>query len=236
MSSQKLKCQFHCHSSLDPVDRIAYSPYQAIDKAAELNYDVLSFTHHQQFIFDEKWRDYAKEKDILLIPGVEFEIQKKHILCINVDQEIEKVDSFKKLKEYRKSHPNCLIIAAHPYFPGKSTLKNLLEENIELFDAIENSFCYTKHIDYNKKAKEVAKKHNKTYLGTADCHILECLDIGYTEVEAEKNIKSIFEAIKKGKVKNHFTPQPYFKLSKIFSSMMLGSFLRKISKIGKKHN
>lgn len=204
-----LKCQFHSHAAGDPIDNIPHSPKELIDRAKKLGYDVLAITCHQKLLFDKELEKYAEEKGILLIPGAEFEINGKHILGINIDQEIETIDTYQKLAEYKKTHPDCLIIAAHPFFPGKSTLKQDLVDNIDLFDAIENSFCYTKTKNFNQKAKELAKKWKKPLLATADCHRLKDLDLGYTLVKSQKNTKSIIDAIKKNKIKIHTTPVSY---------------------------
>ena len=198
-----LKCQFHSHAFGDPVDHINYSAKDLIKEAAKLKYNVLSITCHKKRLFNDDLKKFAKKKGILLLPGIEFEINNQHILGININDDIKEVDSFEKLKKYRETYPDCFIIAAHPYFPGKNTLKKNLEKHIELFDAIELSFCYTSTINFNKKAIKIGKKYNKPILATADCHILSYLNIGYIKVDAQKDAKSIFKAIKEGNYKNH---------------------------------
>lgn len=222
-----LKCQFHTHSAGDPMDFIPYTPKELIDEASKLNYDVLSITCHRKVVFNEELRNYAEEKGILLMPGIEFEIGKKQILGINIDQEIEQVRDFNDLKKYRETHPDCLIIAPHPYFPGKVCLKESLEENIDLFDAIEISFCYRPHINFNKKAAEIAKKHNKPLLATADCHRLEYLNTGYFELDADKNIKSIIQSIQNKKIKNHTSPISWYQIIKFFITVGIGNLTNK---------
>lgn len=211
-----LKCQFHTHCQGDPCDNIAYSAKQLIDKAKALNYDVLAITCHRKLIFNKDLEKYARKKGILLIPGIEFEINQKHILGINIDHEIEKVSTFEDLKNYRKTHPDCLIIAPHPFFPGKSSLKNDLIENIALFDAIEISFAYTTTKNYNKSAINLAKLHKKTLIATADCHILSFLNIGYYLVQGQKNPQSIVNAIKNNLIQNVTKPTSYLKIARFF--------------------
>lgn len=214
-----LKCQFHTHCHGDPVDNIKHTAKELIDEAARLKYDVLCITCHRKLFFSKKLQKYAKKKDILLIPGIEFEINKKHILGINVDQKITEVDSFECLAEYKKSHPDCLIIAPHPFFPTSYCLKNDLIKNIRLFDAIEISWAYTKTKNYNKKAIELAKQWKKPLVATADCHILKYLDIGYTMVESTKNTSSIFKAIRSGKIQIFSKPTSYFKITHFMVQM-----------------
>ncbi|PIR55016.1 hypothetical protein COU74_04765 [Candidatus Peregrinibacteria bacterium CG10_big_fil_rev_8_21_14_0_10_36_19] len=208
-----LKCQFHCHTAGDGADNIPHTPKQLINEAHKLSYNVVSITCHRKVVFSKQLKQYALKKGILLIPGCEFEINKKHILGINITKEIEKVDTFEKLKNYKKKNKKCFIIAPHPYFPGKTTLQGDLESNIDLFDAIEISFCYTKSKNYNKKAIEIAQKYNKPLIATADCHDLKELNNGYTLINSPLNTENIFDAIKKQKTKNIHTPKSYLHIS-----------------------
>ncbi len=118
-----LKCQFHCHAFGDPVDFINYSPKELIDEAARLKYDVISITCHRKRLFNKDLEKYAKDKGILLIPGIEFEINKQHILGINVDKEIEKVDSFEKLKKIPKISPQLFYYCSSSILPRKMRLR-----------------------------------------------------------------------------------------------------------------
>lgn len=208
-----IKCQLHTHVNGDPVDNISHSAAELIDRAALFNYHVLAITCHRKIVFNKDLFDYAKNKNILLIPGIEFEIQQKHILGINVNEEIYKVDSFEKLREYRKTHPDCLIIAAHPFFPGPSLGKKLID-NIDCFDAIEYSWAYTKLINFNKKAERIAKKYNKPLIATADCHLLEYLNIAYFQIHAAQDKNSVIEAIKNGKLKNYSNPTTMLRIAR----------------------
>ena len=222
-----LKCQFHSHAHGDPLDHISYSPKSLIDEAAKLKYDVLSITCHRKILFTKNLSDYAKKKGILLIPGIEFEINKRHILCINAHEDIYKVENFDNLKQYRKSHPESLIIAPHPFFPGPS-LGKFLPENIKLFDAIEISWAYTKLKNYNKKAIALAKKHKLPLLATADCHILRNLDVAYTMVNSKKDIQSIFTAIKDNKIENFHKPTNIFKILHDLGNIVIKTRLKKL--------
>lgn len=224
-----LKCQFHAHCQGDPADSIDYTAKELVDKAVKLKYDVLSITCHRKLIFNKGLEKYARKKGLLLIPGIEFEINKKHVLGINIDRDIEQVDSFEKLKNYKKTHPQCLIIAPHPFFPSKTSLKGELIENIELFDAIEISFAYTKSKNYNTPALSMAKRWKKPIIATADCHILSYLDIGYCNIKATKNTKSIVEAIKKGHIQNFSKPTTYSKIIRMLCQINFQNFQKKLS-------
>ncbi|PIZ75304.1 hypothetical protein COY05_04180 [Candidatus Peregrinibacteria bacterium CG_4_10_14_0_2_um_filter_38_24] len=227
-----LKCQFHTHAEGDLLDHISHTPKELIDKAKKLRYDVLSITSHRTVIFTKELESYAKKKGILLIPGIEFEINGKHILGINIDKKIKKIKTFENLKKYKSTHKNCLIIAPHPFFPGKVTLKKNLQSNIELFDAIEYSFCYTSTKNYNKKAESMAKKHKLPMIATADCHDLENLDISYSLIKSQKTTNQIIEKIKKSsfsnkKIKLISQPISYFKIAKLIAKQEIKNFFKK---------
>jgi predicted metal-dependent phosphoesterase TrpH len=208
-----LKCQFHCHVGGDPCDHIRYSPRELVDEAMKLRYDVLAITCHRAIVFDEEVRDYAASKGLLLVRGIEFEIDEQHILALNVDKDINEVETFYDLKKYRQNHPNTLVIAPHPYFPGKTCLGESLERHIDLFDAIEISWAGTKTIDFNKKARKIAKSFGKPLVATADCHFINDLDIGYCKLDCEQKWAAILKTVREGrKIKNHHKKTSIFKV------------------------
>ncbi len=202
-----LKVQFHVHTAQDPIDRPAHTAEQMLDMAAAKNYDVVSITHHDRFFFNEEIKEYAEKLGILLVPGIEKTISRRHVLIINATKDAEKINNFYDLSKYRKLHPDCLVIAAHPYYPRGFCLQEKLLENINLFDAIEYSWFFTEKMNmFNKKAEEVAKLHRKALIGTSDNHILPYFDQNFSLVYAEKNWSAIREAILTNKCEIKPTP------------------------------
>lgn len=223
-----LKCQLHIHVKGDPLDPILYDIKKLINEASSLKFNVIAITCHRKVIFNKKLAAYARRKGILLISGIELEIKGKHILALNIDKSIEKVDSFKKLQEFRQNHKSCFIIAPHPFFPGKTSLGKDLIENIQLFDAIENSFCYTKTRNYNLPAISLAKRWKKPLIACGDCHLLKQLNLGFCLVKSQKNCKSLFQALKNHQFQNSTKPLTWAKLFRILIPMMGGYYFRKI--------
>ncbi len=213
-----LKCQFHTHVLGDPEDRIKFTGKELIKKAKKLNYNVLSITCHNKIIFTKSMKKYAEKKGILLIPGIELSINKKHILVINPNENIYKIKTFNDLRNYKNTNKNCLIIAPHPFFPDIVSLKKELENYIDIFDAIEHCWAYTKYINFNKKAEKLAKKFNKPLISTLDCHVLKYFNsAGYCLVDAKQNTNSIIKAIKENKIKNIHSPTS---ISKILNTLI----------------
>ncbi len=210
----KLKANLHFHTADDPDHQIQYSLYQAIDKASSLGFSVLALTCHNYFAWTKKYADYAKQKGILLIPGIEIGIQRGevskeglHLLILGCDKKAENIYTFDDVRKYKKQNPDIFIIAPHPYFYGNFSLKDELEKNIDIIDAIEQSWFYSKWFNRNKKAEKIAKKYKKPFISTSDTHFFDFFDKHYATINAkEKTQKAVFEAIKNNKFKN--TTQP----------------------------
>lgn len=227
---RKLKLNFHLHTGQDPIEAIKHSEYQLIDEAARLGYEVLSITCHDALIYSDDLHDYAKKKGILLIPGIEKTIQRKHVLIINATVEAQKIQTFVDLAEYRKKHPECLTIAAHPYYPGSISLQENLEKHIDLFDAIEYSWYHSKCLNGpNLKATKMAEKYGKPMIGMADNHILKYVNYTYSLVRSEKNTEAIFKAIKANHIEIVSHNLPWWKLGTIISYMLMMSWIKNVT-------
>lgn len=201
-----LKTNLHLHSREDSSDVLKYSIWQAIDKAAELGFEVLAWTPHRQVLCRPEHVEYAKQKGIILFPGIEAKIAGREVVIINCGQEAEKIKTFAELRDYKKTKKEVLILAPHPFFPAKSVLAEKLEENIDLFDAVEKSWFYTPKVDFNIKAAKIATKHQKPLISTSDTHHLRCLNKSYALVDSAKNPAAILAAIRENKFKNFSKP------------------------------
>ena len=198
-----LKTNLHFHVSLDESPIIDYDIHQYIDFAKEKDFDVLAYTPHRKFLFRPEYADYAARKNILLIPGMEIEIDGKHIVLVNCGKEAEKIKTFEDLGAYKQKNPQVFVIAPHPYVLSPKSLRSKLSENITLFDTLELTVFSNKIFDFNKKAAEIAEKYNKPLIANSDTHFLKDLNRGYSLVEAEKKtIESVLSAIKEKKFQN----------------------------------
>lgn len=198
-----LKANFHMHTREDPVDKISYTIYKAIDHAAKSGFDVLTFTPHRKFVCKQEYVDYASQKNVLLIPGIEANIEKKHVVILNCDESINFIKTFKDLKVYKKKNPQIFVFAPHPFVLSSKSLGKKLLENIDLFDAIELSVFSNKIFNFNEKAVSVAEKYNKPLIATSDTHFLKDLGRGYVLIETQKKTaEAVFEAIKNKNFEN----------------------------------
>ena len=197
-----LNACLHLHVKGDPHEDIKHTAEEVILKAKSLGIQVIAITCHEKVVYSDKIAQFGKKNGITVIPGIEATVEKKHVLILNADEDANSVNTFVKLASYKKSHPNCFILAPHPYYLVTSCLMGKLEKYIDLFDGIEWNYFYSNIINPNLKAMEMAKKYNKPLIGTSDVHDLKYLNPTYTAIECENTeILSIINAMKQNKVK-----------------------------------
>lgn len=203
-----LKVDLHLHSKKDEQEHfIDFDEKKLIDRAAELGFDAIAFTFHDKFIFEKNTVEYAREKGIILIPGMEKAIEKRHVLILNIREDPD----IKRLSELRKLPSSALVIAPHPYYPYPVSLMGKLKKHLKHFHAIEYSSFYCSVFNIpNKKAQKFAEDNNMPLVGNTDCHLLRQFGRTYTMVDANKNIDSIIRAIKQDKIMLITEPQPLF--------------------------
>ncbi len=192
-----LKADLHLHTR-EGEAFIAYGARELIDRAAEHGFDVLSITNHDTLTFDRELADYARERGILLIPGVEATVEGKHVLIYNLHVPPERIRSFADLRRYRR--PDWLVVAPHPFYPGSICLGRRLLREIDLFDAIEFSHFYTRAIDFNRAAVRLARDTGRPLVGSSDAHLPGQLSTTYSLIEAQRTVASVLSAVRAGRV------------------------------------
>jgi predicted metal-dependent phosphoesterase TrpH len=195
--TKPLKADLHLHTAEDPLDDVRHTARELIAKAADQGFDVISITNHHQRTFDEDLFAYAQEKGILLIPGVELTIKRRHVLVLNPPPHKKRAD-FPALAKLRR--PETLIIAPHPYYPGRYSLNGYLLEHLEFFDAIEYCHFYSQRINFNLKAVAVSESFGLPLIGNSDAHFFSQLGSTYSLIHAEKNLESVFAAIRRNRL------------------------------------
>jgi len=206
-----LKIDLHTHTAEDPEENIGHTGRELIDRAHQLGFDAISITNHNAVSSNGYLSDYARERGIVLIPGAELKISGKHVLAVNTREKILEARTFDDLRRLRV--PECMIIAPHPYFPGSSSLMWKMHRHIDMFDAIEFSWFYHTHINFNVFAERVAASHGLPLVSTSDCHRLDRFGRIYSLVHAEKDTESIVEAVRAGRVEIVASPLKFTELS-----------------------
>jgi predicted metal-dependent phosphoesterase TrpH len=213
-----LKVDLHLHSSEDPADVIDHDARQLIDKAAELGFDALALTLHDCDFRDPSLTAYARERDIVLIPGVERTIEGSHVLLLNFPDRTDHVRTFEDLAALRRTG-NGLVIAAHPYFPDASCLRGRLDRYADLFDAVEWSYFWTRGANFNAKAARFASTRQKPLVASSDLHDLRQLGRTYSLVFADRDPDSICSAIREGRVSIQTSAVPKLELARVLGGM-----------------
>ena len=204
-----LKADMHMHSKEDTRDNCLYPIKDVIDRAAEQHFDVLSITFHDRQFYPDEIVEYAKEKNILLIPGIEKTIKGRHVLLYNfTEEELKKIHSFKDLRLMKENHH--LVVAPHPFVPSPTSLQKRLYKNHDVFDAVEIMYLYTRIINFNKETHHFSKEYDLPKVANSDLHFLENFGRQYTLIDSKKNTQAIIQAIKEGKVRIHSKPLSHY--------------------------
>ena len=100
-----LKVELHSHTADDPHDRIPHTAEQLIDRAAALGYGALAITLHDRQLDSPRLTDYAYQRRVVLIPGIERTIAGKHVLLLNFTVEAQSVRSFADVARLKRRQP-----------------------------------------------------------------------------------------------------------------------------------
>jgi predicted metal-dependent phosphoesterase TrpH len=214
-----IKADFHLHSSEDPIDLIRHDAPTLIERAASAGFGALAITLHERQLDDPWIVDFARERGIVLLPGIERTIEGKHVLLINFPQAaVESVFTFRDLA-WLKSRANGLVIAPHPFFPGGSCLGRQLDAHPDLFDAVEWSYFWTRQINFNSRAARWARAHGKPIVGNTDMHDIRQLGRTHSLVRAEAHADAICAAVRDGHVEVSTEPVPVVELATVLGGM-----------------
>jgi predicted metal-dependent phosphoesterase TrpH len=214
-----LKVDLHLHTSEDPADVISHDSYQLINRAAELGFNALAITLHDRVLADSRLDAYAKDRGIVLVPGVERTIEGRHVLLLNFPVGTDHVRTFDDLAALRLK-ANGIVVAAHPFFPNGNSLRSRLIEHPELFDAVEWSYFWTRALNFNAKAARWAAEHGKPLVASSDLHDLRQIGRTCSFVFAEPNPDAICAAIREGRVSIQTSPAPKLELVRVVSGMI----------------
>jgi predicted metal-dependent phosphoesterase TrpH len=216
-----VKLELHTHTDEDPADRITHSARQLIDRAAALGYGALAITLHDRYCDPAPHAAYARERGVVLLPGIERTIGRSHVLLINFPAACADVRTFADVVRL-KQQSNGLVVAPHPFYPIPSALGAALDTHAALFDAVEINAMYTRIVDFNRRAIRWARAHGKPLVGNTDLHLLEQMGTTYSLVDAAPDGDAICAAIRGGRVEVRTEPLPTLRAARLFGGMVWG--------------
>jgi len=204
-----MKADLHIHTyySYDSTAR----PKEMVEAALEKGIDCLAVCDHGQIKGAMEAIEYAKNKPVLIIPGIEIKSKEGDILGLNVREIIpNKLSARETVERIKKS--GGLAVIPHPFgwpcsFRGK--LESLFSETTESL-AIEvfNASIFS---SANKKAAEVAKKYDLAFTCGSDAHFPGFIGKAYLEIPGENlSIEQALEAIKNKKCSVHGSEAVFF--------------------------
>ena len=216
-----LKVELHTHTSDDPVDRIPHTVEELIDRAAVLEYQALAITLHDRQLDLRRYSACARERGIVLIPGIERTIEGRHVLLLNFRRGAADVHTFADLARL-KQRTAGLVIAPHPFFPASVCLGGDIDRRPNLFDAVEYNAMFTSSVNFNRRAVRWATRHGKPLVGNCDVHRLHQLGTTYSLVDAEPHPDAICAAIAAGRVRVESRALTWPEVARTLGTMWLG--------------
>jgi predicted metal-dependent phosphoesterase TrpH len=226
-----IKVELHTHSADDPADLIPHTTAELIDRAASLGFGALAVTLHDRQLDLRPHEDYARERGIVLIRGIERTILGKHVLLLNFPPVAERMQSFEDVAALKRDHPEGLVIAPHPFFPSSTCLRSLMNRLTELFDAVEINYFYTPEVDFNRPAARWATRHGVPLVGNSDLHRLHQLGRTYSLVDATPDPDAICAGVRAGRVEVRSAPITLLEAANYFGDLCVAKVVKTLRQL-----
>ena len=197
-----IKIDLHIHTLDDPKDALDYSAHQLLERARDLGFRVLAITLHDAVFERPEVFEDAASMGILIIPAAEVRLEGADVILLNVTaSEIEPLRSLNDLEALRGRRGHSLFtIAPHPFYVLGGSIGERLVEKIDYFDAIELCHFWTRLLNPNRRAIEVAGQFQKPLIATSDAHRLHAFGSNYTSIPrpAALTSENVFAALRNG--------------------------------------
>ena len=205
------RIELHSHCQGDPVDTyLSHSLFQHIDRAKEVGLDAIAVTWHRGICDQPEAFAYARERGILLIPGMEADVEGQyHLVVLNLAPgDLPGMPTWAQVRTLRARKPEVLVMAPHPFYPHPCCLGREMTAHLDCIDAVEWCALHVNwlpgRVNPNLRAARWAHQHGKTLIACSDAHTLAAIGTNASTVEAEElTIESIFAGIRAGRVTFH---------------------------------
>jgi len=215
-----MKADLHIHTNYS-FDGLS-SPLEVVEAAIEKGLDCICITDHNEVEGAFKARDYAKDKNILVIPGIEVLSKSGDILGIDVEKKIpDNLSAEETIREISKA--GGLAVIPHPFdWPVENFVggeKRILDSKVEVIEAFNSSVVSRAA---NKKALKFVKDNNFLFTAGSDAHRAEYIGRGYLQTFEDFNSASeLIEKIREKRVEIKGRPLSFFEVLKNASGLNL---------------
>jgi hypothetical protein len=204
------RVELHSHCQGDPVDtHLRHTLFQMIDRAKAVGLDAIAVTWHRKICSSPEAFAYARERNILLIPGMEAEVDRRHLVVLNVAEgDLPSEPTWNQIRALRARKPEVLVLAPHPFYPHPSCLGKIMNEHLDCIDAVEWCIIHVNwlpgRVNPNLRAARWAQQNGKTLVACSDSHTLTTIGKNASMVEADELTPgALFAAIRAGRVTFH---------------------------------
>lgn len=201
------RIELHSHCKGDPVDTyLGYTLFQHIDRAKEAGLDAIAVTWHRKVCAVPEAFEYARERNVLLISGMEAEIKRRHLVVLNLAEgDLPGEPTWNQVRALRLRKPEVLVLAPHPFYPHPSCLNSMMNENPDCIDAVEWCGIHVHWIpawmNPNLRAARWAQRHGKTLVACSDAHSLATIGRNASVVEADElSVAAVMAGVRAGRV------------------------------------
>ena len=190
MKSLALKLDLHVHTCYSPdalttlEEVVLYSKKRGLDGVAITDHDTI----------DGALR-LRKEKELIIIPGVEVSTLEGHVLALNITQSIPPGLTIHETT--RLIHEaGGTAIAAHPsVFYKKMNKVDSSLDAIEVINASAFPFLLSTYLN-----RKLARRLNLPQTAGSDAHYAPEIGFAYTLIDADPEVEEIVHAIKEGAI------------------------------------
>jgi len=195
-----LKIDLHVHTcySEDATTTLK----EVVHYAKKSGLDGVAITDHKTLQGALK---LVKRNQLTIIPGLEIETQRGHILALNIKAFIPSKLSI--TETVQKIHDaGGIAVVAHPAVVLKTGLGQRIKSNLNL-DAVEviNSSAFPFFFSTQLSCR-LAKRLNLPQTAGSDAHHSAEIGAAYTLVDADSNSDDVAEAIRKGAITPYGKP------------------------------
>jgi hypothetical protein len=188
---------------------LGHTLFQHIDRAKEVGLDAIAVTWHRKICAVPEAFSYAHARGILLIPGMEADVDRRHVVVLNLAEgDLPGEPTWKQIRALRLRKPGVLVLAPHPFYPHPSCLGKVMDDHVDCIDAVEWCILHVHwlpgRVNPNLRAARWAHQNGKPVVACSDAHSLSAIGKNASVVEADElTPEALFAGIRAGRVSFH---------------------------------